>query len=106
MIGFVTDQDAKDAILAGIDAAMDVRGLPRYWTTGAQRIHSGPHSGQWFIPASDKLLATPLHGRPPSTPMDFPEAEHMLAMLGGLDARVEIDPEDLRDPEAEYFDEL
>ena len=100
MTGYVTDEQTKDAILAGIDGAMDVRGLPRYWTPGAQRIHSGPSEGQWFIPASDKLLATPLHGRPPLTPMDFPETAHMIEMLGGLDARIEIDPADLIDPES------
>jgi hypothetical protein len=101
MIGFITNEQIKDSILAGIDAAMDLRGLPRYWTTGATLILSGPHAGLWFIPADDQLLATPLHGRPVMTPMDFPETHQMLAMLGGLAARVDVDVADITQPQTD-----
>ena len=104
MKGFITNTETKNIILAGIDQAMDARNMPRYWTTGASQIYSGEHSGLWFIPASDKLLQTKLHGKPPLTPLDFPETHQMLQLLGGLQNRVEIDPQILIDPEKEIED--
>jgi hypothetical protein len=95
MTGFVTTPGTAAAILAGIEQAMDARGLPRYWTTGAYPIHTGPHAGYVFIPADDTILNTPLMGSPVRTPKDFPEFDALVEALGGLDARVEIDPETL-----------
>lgn len=95
MIGFVTDQPTASAILAGIEAAMDSRSIPRYWTTGSYPILFGPHAGSVFIPADDDLLATPLMGNPPATPRDFPEFQQLVALLGGLENRVDIDPADI-----------
>lgn len=98
MIGFVVSQSTADQVIAGIAAAQIGRGLPVYWTTGAYPIHSGPRMGQMFIPASDEILATPLRGFPPDTPLEFPEAAGLIALLGGLEARVDVDASDLIDP--------
>lgn len=95
MIGFIVTAETAAAVLAGIDAAMDARGLPRYWTTGSYPIHSGPHAGMVFIPGDDAILQTPLHGSPVLHPPDFPEFAQLVGLLGGLDARVEINPEQL-----------
>lgn len=98
MIGFVTTPEIAAAILSGIEQAMSSRGLPNYWTTGSYPIHSGAHAGMTFIPADDTILNTPLMGRPSLTPQDFSEFSQLVAILGGLDARVEIDPADITPP--------
>lgn len=96
MTGFVVTPATAQAILDGIAAAMTSRGMPVYWTTGAFPIHSGPHAGSMFIPASDEVLSTPL--RRGLTPRDFPQFDQLVAMLGGLDARVNVDPVAILDP--------
>jgi len=99
MIGFITTPEVAAAVLNGVRDAMLSRGLPHYWSPGAIPIHSGEHAGKMFIPASDDMLATPLHGNPIQRPTDFPEFEQLVAVLGGLDARVEIDTSDIATPE-------
>ena len=61
-------------------------------------IYTGDHAGKTLIPASDEILDTPL--RQGQTPRDFPEFSQLIEALGGLDARVNISPEDLLDPNA------
>ena len=99
MIGYIVNEATANAILAGIDAAMDSRDLPRYWTVGKNYIHTGAHSGGWFLPFDEAMLGTILHRG--MTPMDFPEAAAMVEALGGLDARVELDPSAIIDPASE-----
>ena len=50
-----------------------------------------------FIPAGDEVLSTPL--RNGLTPRDFPEFDQLVTLLEGLESRVEIDPEDLINPD-------
>ena len=58
-------------------------------------IFSGPHAGAVFIPLDDISLDQRLmHVRM----RDYPEFQQLVASLGGLDARVEIDAQDLIDP--------
>lgn len=90
MIGFVTSLTTSLEILQGIEEAQISRGLPFFWTTGSYPILTGSNAGQVFIPADDALLSTNL--RQGLTPMDFPETQLFIDALGGLDARVEIDP--------------
>ena len=99
MIGFITTPETAAAVLAGIDAAMDARGLPNYWSVGSYPIHSGPHAGMVFIPGDDTILATPLHGKPVLHPPDFPEFGAIVGAMGGLDARIEIPAADLTSPD-------
>lgn len=100
MIGFITTPETAAAILAGIEAAMASRGLPNYWTTGSYPIFTGPHAGLTFIPADDTVLSTPLMGNPPLTPRDFPEFDQLVSLLGGLDARQDIDPSTIINPDS------
>jgi hypothetical protein len=92
MTGYVTTSETAEAVLAAIASAFDARGLPRFWSPGKYLIYSGEHAGLYFIPAGDGILDAPLMGSPVQTPQDFPEFETLIAMMGGLEARVEIDP--------------
>lgn len=101
MTGFITNPETAAAINAAVAQAQIDRDLPVYWLPGQYPIYSGPHAGLYFLPADDAILSTPLMGNPPSTPMDFPEFEQLVGMLGGLEARVEIDPSCLVDLNAQ-----
>ena len=98
MIGFITTPETAAAVLAGIRQAQIDNGRDHYWTTGAEPIFSGDDVGGMFIPADDEILSTPL--RNGLTPRDFPEFDQLISLLGGLDARVPIQPEVLIDPDA------
>jgi hypothetical protein len=98
MIGFVTTQAQAQAANDAVAQAQIDRGLPVFWLVGSSPIYSGGHAGKTFIPCDDALLNTPLIGNPPATPQDFPEFAQIITTLGGLDARVEIDAQDLIDP--------
>ena len=97
MIGFITTPETAAAVLDGIREAQLSRGTAYYWTTGSMPIYSGDYAGQTFIPADDALLDTSL--RRGLTPSDFPEFDQLVALLGGLDARVDIDPDVLINPD-------
>jgi hypothetical protein len=99
MIGFVVSPETAAAVLAGVEQAMSSRSLPNYWSPGAYPILTGAHAGQSFIPADDVMLSTPLHGKPPLTPQDFPEFAQLVGLLGGLEARIDLDPETIVQPE-------
>jgi hypothetical protein len=98
MIGFITTPQTAAAVLAGIRTAQESRGLPHYWTTGSFPIHQGEHAGKVFLPFDDAMMATNLRGG--LTPMDFPEAPQLIAALGGLEARIDLDPNAIIDPNA------
>tara|TARA_R110000868_G_scaffold151595_2_gene376104 strand:+ start:723 stop:1028 length:306 start_codon:yes stop_codon:yes gene_type:complete len=98
MTGYIVNEATANAILAGIDAAMDSRNLPHYWTVGKYFIHTGEHAGNYFLPFDDVMMATDLHRG--MTPLDFPEALTMVESLGGLEARQELDPAAIIDPNA------
>jgi len=102
MIGYITTPETAQAILSAIDAAQTSRGLPVYWSTGSYPIHTGAHAGLMFLPFDDAMLATVLHQG--MTPLDFPEAQQLIAMLGGLDARVDLPAIAIIDPNAPTFD--
>lgn len=93
MTGFIVTPEQASAILAAIEAAQTSRGLSVYWTPGAFPVLRGDHESKAFIPFDDAMMTTNLRGG--MTPMDFPETAQLLAMLGGLDARMSIDPADI-----------
>jgi hypothetical protein len=99
MIGFITTPTTAEAILTGIKAAQETRGLPHYWSTGSYPIFTGAHAGKIFLPFDDEMMATNLRGG--LTPADFPEFAYLVSALGGLDARVDLDPQAIIDPNAE-----
>ena len=97
MIGFITTPETATAVVAAIREAQLSRGTAYYWTTGSAPIYSGSYTGEAFIPASDALLDTPL--RRGLTPRDFPEFDQLVTLLGGLEARVDLDPDVLINPD-------
>jgi hypothetical protein len=97
MIGFITTPEIATTVIDGIRDAQLGRGQHYYWTTGAEPIYSGASVGEMFIPAGDEVLSTPL--RNGLTPRDFPEFDQLVTLLGGLEARVEIDPDSLINPD-------
>ena len=101
MIGYITTSETADTVLGAIASAFDTRSLPRFWSPGKYLIYSGEHAGLYFIPAGDGILDAPLMGSPVQTPQDFPEFDTLIAMMGGLDARIEINADDLIDPNTE-----
>lgn len=93
MIGFATIPQVAAAVVAGIEAAQTSRGLDVYWTLRPIPIATGPHAGKVFLPFDDAAASQNLRGG--NTPMDFPESAQMLAALGGMASRVDIDPVDI-----------
>jgi len=99
MIGYTTTQEQAEEINAAIAKAQTDRGFPVFWLAGSIPIQSGEHAGMHFIPCDDSLLATPLIGNPPQTPVDFPEFTTIIESMGGLDARIDLPASDITPPE-------
>jgi hypothetical protein len=99
MIGFVVTAEQAQAANAAIAEAQTSRGMPVFWLAGSYPICTGEHAGMHFIPCDDSLLATPLIGNPPQTPVDFPEFAIIIESIGGLDARIDIPASDIAPPE-------
>ena len=96
MTGFIVTTDQHDAIAAALDAAQESRGR-KFLHLGAMLIHTGEHAGGYFIGLADKDLTQKLSGIQLT---DYPEFQQIIASLGGLYARVDIDPSILIDPNA------
>ena len=90
MIGFIATPETSAAITAEVELAQTSRGLSPYIGIRGMEILSGSDIGQHFIPFDDSALMTPLHGG--TRVSDYPEFSALLAMLGGLEARVSINP--------------
>lgn len=90
MTGFITTPETSVAITAAVELAQTSRGLAPYIGIRGMEILSGANAGQHFLPFDDLALTTPLHGG--TRVSDYPEFASLLAMLGGLDARVSLDP--------------
>ena len=91
MIGYLTTPETAAAVTQAIADAQTSRGYPVVWLLVGMPVLTGEHAGLHFIPASDDILSCPLRGNPIQTPRDFPEFETLILLLGGLEARVEID---------------
>ena len=98
MTGFIVPPAIAEAVLGGIAEAQTSRGISPYWTCGSYEIFTGTYAGECFLPFDENMMATVL--REKETPMDFPETTQLLALLGGLDARVELDASAIIDPNA------
>jgi hypothetical protein len=101
MIGFITSPAIAETILTSIQAAQESRGLPHYWTVGSYPIYTGAHVGKMFLPFDDKMMATNLHKE--LTPVDFPEFAQLVKILGGLEARIDLDAQTIIDPNVKDF---
>ena len=96
LTGYIVDEQTRDALADALDAAQESRGR-KYLHLGASLIHSGADAGKYFIGLADKDLAQKLSGIPLA---DYPEFQQIIASLGGLHARVDIDPSIFIDPNA------
>jgi len=90
MIGFITSKETAETIMSQVELAQTSRGVPYYWSPGMYEIFSGEHTGSYFIPLTESMLDTVL--RNDLKPSDFPEFSQLVSALGGLDARVDLDP--------------
>lgn len=95
MIGFITTKNNALDVNNSVAQAQVERGLPVFWLPGKYEVFRGEHVGMFFIPCDDETLSTPLRGNPPLHPTDFPEFQTIIEELGGLDARVNLPPEDI-----------
>jgi hypothetical protein len=95
MIGFITDPNTATQVNEAVANAQVERGLPVFWLPGKYEVFRGEHVGMFFIPCDDETLSTPLRGNPPLHPTGFPEFQTIVEELGGLDARVDLPPEDI-----------
>jgi len=91
MIGFVTSPETSADITAAVELAQTSRGLSPYIGIRGMEILSGEHTGQHFLPFDDLALTIPLHGG--THVSDYPEFAALIAMLGGLEARIDLPPE-------------
>lgn len=89
MIGFIVTPETSAAITAAVALAQTSRGLAPYIGIRGMEILSGANTGQHFLPFDDLALTTPLHGG--THVSDYPEFATLISMLGGLEARVEIE---------------
>ena len=92
MIGFVVTTEQAQAAAESVAAVQIAHGSPVFWQPGAYPIFSGEHAGQYFIPCDDAILSTPLTGSPVKTPPDYAEFTAIIESMGGLSARIDIDP--------------
>jgi hypothetical protein len=100
MIGFAVTAEQAQAANDAVALAQSSRGLPVFWLPGNYHIFTGYHAGLSFVPCDDDIMNTPLIGNPPLRPVDFPEFFQIIDDLGGLDARVDVNPQDIIDPDA------
>ena len=91
--GFVVTDEAKNLILASANSSSEAVSISAFWTTGTFLIQSGTYAGLWFIPFTEAMINTVLiNGK---KPLDFASAASLIAMLGGLENRIEISASDL-----------
>lgn len=99
MIGFVTTQSNAQTVNDAVAKAQTDRGHAVFWLPGACEIFSGQFDGNYFVPCDDAIMNTPLIGKPPKTPLDYPEFIDIIDSLGGLGARVDLPESDIVNPE-------
>ena len=92
MIGFIVTPEQAQAAAEAVASVQIAHGSPVFWQPGTYPIISGEHAGQYFIPCDDAILSTPLTGSPVKTPPDYAEFTSIIESMGGLNARIDIDP--------------
>lgn len=98
MIGFVLTTEQKEQAEAAFLAAQLNHVKSRMYDLGACWVYIGDHAGLWFVPFSDAALTRKIIRD--KTFQDFPEFADMIESLGGLNARVNVNEQDLIDPDA------
>lgn len=95
LTGYIVDEPTRDTLAAVLDAAQESRGR-KYLHLGAAYIHLGADEGNYFIGLTDKDLTQKMAG---TMLKDYPEFQDIIEWLGGLEARVSIEPSDLINPD-------
>ncbi len=96
MIGFIVSPEVSAQITAAVTHAQTSRGLQPYLHIEGIPIKSGEHAGRHFIPFDDEALETHIYGN--TRLGDYPEFSALVAMLGGMGARVDIPVETTTSP--------
>jgi hypothetical protein len=95
--GFIKSQATAETVSDAVKTACDTRGVARFIAMRGRPIYSGQYAGQVFLPLADSDLVQVMYCG--QCLPDFPEFSQLVATLGGLDARVEIEPSDILDPD-------
>jgi hypothetical protein len=98
MIGFLATTEAKDEAATLLRESQIRHTGKQFNCLGEMWVYTGYHAGQWFIPFPDEAIIM-IRWRDKSF-ADFPEFAEIVALLGGLESRVTIDPQDIIDPDA------
>ena len=91
MIGYITSPEVSAQISAAVREAQISRGIAPYLAIHGFPVTSGEHVGLHFLPFEDSALTTPLHAN--TRLADYPEFAALIAMLGGLEARIDLSPD-------------
>jgi hypothetical protein len=97
MIGFIVEKNTADVIIESIKQDQISNYGSHYWSPGSYEIFSGENAGKFFIPFTDQMINTVL--REGKKPLDFEEGKQLITMLGGLDSRVVVSLDELKQPE-------
>ena len=96
MIGFIVRPEVSAQITAAVTHAQTSRGLQPYLHIEGMPIQSGEHEGKHFLRFDDEALDTHIYGN--TRLGDHPEFSALVAMLGGMGARVDIPVETTNSP--------
>ena len=96
MTGYITSPAVAEEILEAIRQGFLDQNMRNFWSPGAYPMGSGEHQGLIFIPLSDENLDQQLSKESGTlTPAELPSVIQIINDLGGLAARINIDPSDL-----------
>jgi hypothetical protein len=95
--GYILTRPQAEEVVAAVAGAWIAAGESVGWLPGIHPIHSGPHAGAVMLTCADSDLAT-IYGRYGMI-TDHELFAELIASLGGLDARVEIDAADITSPD-------
>jgi hypothetical protein len=97
--GYILTRPQAEEVVAAVAGAWIAAGESVGWLPGIHLVHSGTHAGAVILTCADSDLAT-IYGRYGKLG-DQPEFGLLIDSLGGLDARQDLGPSALIDPNAE-----
>jgi hypothetical protein len=90
MIGFIVTPTLSLQISNAVREAQVSRGLQPYLHIEGMPITTGEHEGKHFLPFDNTALQTHIYGN--TRLGDHPEFATLVSMLGGMSARIDLDP--------------
>ena len=97
--GYILTRPQAEEVVAAVAGAWIAAGESVGWLPGIHLVHSGTHAGAVILTCADSDLLT-IYGRY-GLLTDHELFAGLIASLGGLDARVEIDAADIISPDTE-----